>query len=177
MNFNRKIRLLKFEAKLYETYASKIEQVKAVLKSFDGKQVNIRITNMLGKEVPQDDCSIWTEKEKDVLRIYFTSKTRYVNIGDGNQEVAYASNDITVISCVDAISEGRLNYRIAEPQIDNAVAVWINEANEYKNTDYDKLLAEYKAIADTIKAFRESRSDRIRNLLELDFKINYHGCR
>ena len=81
----------------------------------------------------------------------------------------------TSILCVNAAKNGRLDYQVAEPQIDKKAADWLSIAKEYKTTDYAELLAEYKWIADGIKAFQNSRTYRIRYLLGLQFEIKYHG--
>lgn len=119
MTWEQKLLLLKFEAELYEMYASKIERVKAVLKFFDGKQVNVRITGKLQEKIPLSECSVWVEKEGDNLIVFFVSNDRYVNVGtESNRCLAYASNERTSILCADAVQNGRLVYQAAEPQID-----------------------------------------------------------
>ena len=176
MTWEQKILLLKFEAELYELYVSKIEQVKAVLKSFDGRQVNVRITGRLQEEIPRDGCTIYAEKYENSLRICFASNDRGVNVGtESNRYFVYADNEKTSILCVDAVKSGRLDYQVAEPQIDKKAADWLSIAKEYKTTDYAGLLAEYKGIANGIKAFQNSRTYRIRFLLGLEFEIKYHG--
>ena len=178
MTWEQKIRLLKFEADLYELYASKIETIKAILKSFDGKQVNVRITDRLQEEIPRADCAVWVEKDGNRLKICFASENRCINIGTAESSVwAYAANDREHILCVDAVQSGRLVYQAAEPQIDREAAHWRSEANKYRTTDYSKLLSEYKEIADSIKAFQSRVSYRIKDLLDLEFMIKNISCR
>jgi len=178
VTWEQKIRLLKFEAALYELYASKIETVKAVLKSFDYRQVNVRITNRLQEEIPQADCAVWVEKDGNRLKICFVSENRCVNIGTAESSVwAYAANDREHILCVDAVQMGRFNYQAAEPQIDREAALWRSAANKYRTTDYSKLLADYKEIADSIKAFQGRVHYRIKDLLDLEFMIKNISCR
>lgn len=178
MTWDQKIQRLKFEAELYELYASKIEQVKVVLKSFDGKQANVRITVKLQEEIPWGDCSVWADKEENNLRICFASPERAINVGTANNcEWAYASNNRDSILCVDAVKLGRLDYQAAEPQIDKEAAGWLSAAKTLKTTDYTALFDDYQEIADRIKDFRDNVDYRIRYLLDLDFHINHIRCR
>ena len=169
-------KILQFEAELYELYVSKIEKVKAVLKSFDGKQVNVRITERLQEEIQRTDCFVSVEKEGSNMRVCFASVSRCIDVGKArSSELFYVDNSKAGILCEGAVKNGRLDYQAAEPQIDKMAADWLNEAKEYKTTDYAKLIAEYKGIVDSIHAFRDSGSYRIKDLLGLGFEIKFTG--
>ena len=166
---------LQFEAELYELYVSKIEIVKTVLKAFDGKQVNVRITDSLEKEIPRgDSCIISVGKEESNLRVFFTSNDRYVDVGTPQRsDLFYVDNARESILCKDAVRNGRLIYQAVEPQIDRTAEEWLNEAKEYKTTDYARLIDEYKEIVDSINFFNSNGSVRIKDLLGLRFKTDF----
>ena len=131
----------------------------------------MRITERLQEEIQRTDCFVSVEKEGSNMRVCFASVSRCIDVGKArSSELFYVD-----ILCECAVQNGRLDYQAAEPQIDKMAADWLNEAKEYKTTDYAKLIAEYKGIVDSIHAFRDSGSYRIKDLLGLGFEIKFTG--
>lgn len=170
LTYDEAISVLMYEASVFDMYAEIAENLLPHLRENTGRAVRRPLSARIAESLADDRVVISMSRIEDELAIFLEARQARVKIPRISSWEAVMNAQVRVV-CPAAAPAGRLDYLAAEPHIKAKIAEWRDKAAVLRNTDYQAIIEEHNNIVSLIQTFNKRLSSRIRDGLEMGFRV------